>query len=377
MSECRAEQVGSFLRPPELLEAHEAFAEGKLELPRLRELEDRAIMRLIDLQREIGIDVLSDGEYRRAGWASDFPDAVDGYVEGAAPITLTWRHDTEAGATVSSPPPTINTLGMVIGEKLRRKRRMTEHEAGFLKAHAGGHPFKVTMPAPSYIVARGYKPGITDRAYPSRAAVLKDVVAIMQEEVRALQAEGVPYIQLDNPHYPDYIPEDRRAQWRSIGIDPDVAIREDIEADNELIGVIDRDRATVAMHLCRGNGGAAGWHTEGSYERIAEQVFGGINVDRFLLEYDSRRAGGFEPLRFMPKDRVVALGLVTTKSGVLESEDTLRQRIDEAAQYVDPGQLALSPQCGFASVMAGNPLTWDQQRQKLELVVSTARKVWG
>lgn len=156
-----------------------------------------------------------------------------------------------------------------------------------------------------------------------------------------------------------------------------MAILEDIEADNELVRGIDRDRVTVAMHLCRGNGGAAGWHTEGSYERIAEQVFGRVDVDRFLLEYDSKRAGGFEPLRLMPAGKTVVLGLVTTKSGVLESQATLLERIEDASRYVPMENLALSPQCGFASVMAGNPLTHDQQRRKLELVVSTARKVWG
>lgn len=376
MTEYRAEQVGSFLRPPELLEAHAAHAEGRMSAEQLRDLEDKAILRLLDLEREVGIDILTDGEYRRSGWASGFPDSVDGYVQGSPPITLNWHRDTDSGPSAATAPPTINTLGMVIGEKLRRRRRLTEHEAGFLKAHAGA-PFKVTMPAPSYVVARGYKPGVTDKVYESRAAVLKDVVSIIRAEIEALAAEGVPYVQLDNPHYPDYIPIERREQWRSIGIDPDHAILEDIEADNAAIAGVDRGRVTLAMHLCRGNGGAAGWHTEGSYERIAEQVFGRINVDRFLLEYDSERAGGFEPLRFVPKGKTVVLGLVTTKSGRLEPQDLLLRRIEEASKYVGMDDLALSPQCGFASVMAGNPLSWDEQRRKLELVVDTARRVWG
>lgn len=376
MTEYRAEQVGSFLRPPELLEAHAAHAEGRMSAEQLRDLEDKAILRLLDLEREVGIDVLTDGEYRRSGWASGFPDSVDGYVQGSPPITLNWHRDTDSGPSAATAPPTINTLGMVIGEKLRRRRRLTEHEAGFLKAHAGA-PFKVTMPAPSYVVARGYRPGVTDKVYESRAAVLKDVVSIIRAEIEALAAEGVPYVQLDNPHYPDYIPIERREQWRSIGIDPDHAILEDVEADNAAIAGVDRGRVTLAMHLCRGNGGAAGWHTKGSYERIAEQVFGRINVDRFLLEYDSERAGGFEPLRFVPKGKTVVLGLVTTKSGRLEPQDLLLRRIEEASKYVGMDDLALSPQCGFASVMAGNPLSWDEQRRKLELVVDTARRVWG
>ncbi|MSQ24143.1 MAG: hypothetical protein EXR58_06290 [Chloroflexi bacterium] len=374
----RAEIVGSFLRPPDVLEAHEAYAQGRLALDRLRAVEDQAILNLLNVERQVGLDVMSDGEYRRGAWAGDFQESVDGYVPGAPPIVLSWHRDTESG-----PIPVAPSLGMsqaagsvVIGEKLRRRRRLTEHEASFLQAHAQG-AFKVTMPAPSYVVARGYKPGVTDRAYPSRAAVLKDAVAIIQAEIKALVAEGVPYIQLDNPHYPDYIPEDRRAQMRSIGIDPDQAIREDVEADNEALTGFDRSQVTLAMHLCRGNGGSAGWHTEGSYERIAEQVLGGIHVDRFLLEYDSQRAGGFEPLRFVPKGTTVVLGLVTTKSGEIESPELILRRIDEASRQVDVEHLAVSPQCGFASVIEGNPLTLDQQRRKLELVVEVARKVWG
>ena len=272
----------------------------------------------------------------------------------------------------------MNTAPMtrIIGGKLRQVRRLTEHETQFVKQHASG-PFKMTMPAPSYVVSRGYKPGVSDKVYDSRAAALKDASEILQKEVQALVAEGVPYIQLDNPHYPDYIPEDRRDQWRSIGIDPDKSILEDIAADNAAISGFDRSRVVIATHLCRGNGGGAGFHTSGGYDRIAEQVFGGLNVDRFLLEYDSERAGGFEPLRFIPRGKTVVLGLVTTKSGTLESQDVLRRRIDEASKYVPIENLALSPQCGFASVMQGNPLTEDEERRKLELVVETARKVWG
>jgi 5-methyltetrahydropteroyltriglutamate--homocysteine methyltransferase len=319
----------------------------------------------------VGIDVLSDGEYRRASWASDFTSAVEGYVPGEAPITLRWQ--TDSGVRSTGGP--LTTGGRVIGEKLRQARRLTEHESAFLRAHAPG-PYKVTIPAASYIVARGFKPGVSDKAYRDRAAVLKDVSDIIGAEVKALIAEGVRYIQIDNPHYPDYIDADRKEQMRAIGIDPEKALREDIEADNACLAGIDRNGVTLAMHLCRGNGGQAGWHTQGGYDPIAEQVFGSINVDRFLLEYDSERAGGFEPLRFMPKDKVVVLGLVTTKAGTLEPQSELMKRIEEASVYVDMENLALSPQCGFASVMAGNPLTETEQWQKLRLVVETARKAW-
>jgi 5-methyltetrahydropteroyltriglutamate--homocysteine methyltransferase len=202
----------------------------------------------------------------------------------------------------------------------------------------------------------------------------------MGAEVQALASEGVPYIQIDNAHYPDYIPEQRRDAWRAIGIDPAQALDEDIRADNLAVRGLDRslDRSKVilANHICRGNGRSA-WHTEGGYEPIAEKVFGGLDVDRFLLEYDSDRAGGFEPLRFIPPGKQVVLGLVTTKVGELEKQDDLLRRIDEASKYVPIENLALSPQCGFASVEQGNLLTWDEQRRKLELVADTARKVWG
>jgi 5-methyltetrahydropteroyltriglutamate--homocysteine methyltransferase len=370
----RADQVGSFLRAQDLKDASNGYRQGNLPLERLREIEDREILKVLDMQRQVGIDVVSDGEYRRGGWASDFQDAVAGYVPGSPPVVMSWH--TPSGGEATPEPAGTGGGGRVIGQKLQQKRRLTEHEVGFLKQHAPG-PFKMTMPAATYVVTRGYKPGVTDQAYDSRADVLRDAAGIIKAELDALVDEGVVYLQLDNPHYPDYISEDRRNQWRTLGVDPDQALLDDIDADNASIAGFDRTRATIGMHLCRGNGPLGRWHTEGGYERIAEQVFGGIDVDRFLLEYDSERAGGFEPLRFMPRGKTVVLGLITTKSGELESQDLLLRRIEEASKYVAVEDLALSPQCGFASTLIGNPLSWDEQRRKLELVVDTARKVWG
>src|SRR5581483_1264821 len=213
----RADHVGSLLRPPEVLAAQQALREGRTSAEAVRAIEDRAILDALELQRAAGLDVYSDGEFRRRAWASDFAEAVDGYVDGSAPVALAWSAGRQATATAPAVP------GRVIGERLRQRRRLTAHESGFLKAHAPG-PFKITMPAPSYIAARGYKPGVTDRVYASRAELLADIVALI--------AEGVPYVQLDNPHYPDYIDEARREQWRSLGIDPDAALAEDIAADN-------------------------------------------------------------------------------------------------------------------------------------------------
>jgi methionine synthase II (cobalamin-independent) len=378
----RADHVGSILRTPEVLKAHEDYQAKKISLEQLRGIEDKAILAVIELQKQIGLDVISDGEYRRQSWAGDFFEAVDGYVDGPLPITFDWRLPDQlknapgATAAVADTRTVPMQRGRVVGERLRQKGRLTGHESKFLKEHADGKPYKVTQPAASYIVARGYHPEVSGKVYASREELCQDVAKIIASEVQALAAEGVPYIQIDNAHYPDYIPEDRRQQWRALGVDPDKALVEDIAADNATIKGIDRSKHIVAMHVCRGNGRSA-WHTSGGYEPIAEAVFGGIDVDRFLLEYDSDRAGGFEPLRFMPKGKQVVLGLVTTKVGALESQDTLLKRIEEASKYVPVENLALSPQCGFASVIQGNLLSADEQRRKLELVVDTARKVWG
>lgn len=362
----RAEQVGSLLRPAEVLQAHADYAEHRITPEQVKEIEDKAILAALELQQQAGVDIFTDGEYRRGSWASDFTASVDGYVDAPSPVNLGWQ-----GPAVSTSPST----GRVVGQRLRQKRRLTADESAFLKQHAPG-PFKITLPAASYMVARGYKPGITDTVYSSRAELLHDVVTIIQAEIRALLADGVPYIQIDNPHYPDYIDEGHRQQWYAMGINPDQALPEDIAADNECLQGIDRSRVTLAMHICRGNNRSA-WHASGGYEPVAEQVFGSIQVDRFLLEYDSERAGGFEPLRFVPRGKTVVLGLLTTKQGQLESQDDLLRRIDEASKYVPLENLALSPQCGFASVAEGNLLSWDDQRRKLELVVETARKVWS
>jgi 5-methyltetrahydropteroyltriglutamate--homocysteine methyltransferase len=367
----RADHVGSFLRPQEVLDAHTAHQEGKLPLEELRALEDKAILDVIKLQKDVGVDVFTDGELRRGGWSGDFQEAVEGYVPGSPPISLRWSSQPQANPTGAAG----GGGGRVIGGKLKQKQRITAYETDFLRQHAPG-PIKVTMPAVSYVVSRAYKPGVTDQVYGSRAEVLADAAAIIKSEIEKLIEEGVTYIQLDNPHYPDYIDANRREQYAAIGIDPAKALLEDIEADNASIAGIKRDGITIGMHLCRGNGGRGGWHTSGGYDYIAEQVFGRVNVDTWLLEYDSDRAGGFEPLRFVPRGKTVVLGLITTKAGELEPESLIKSRIEDAAKYVELDDLSLSPQCGFASVMAGNPLSFDEQRKKLELVVKVARDVW-
>ncbi len=360
----RADQVGSLLRPPDLLEARAAYAAGRLAADALRALEDHAILDALARQRAIGIDVLTDGEFRRGAFLTDLHEAVDGFVSER--VVLEWRGP--GGGAEGSVAP-------VVGARLRPRRLLTLHEADFLRAHAGG-PFKITVPMPSQLAAVGYKPGVTDRAYPDRRELLTDFTALIRREVEALVAAGVPYIQMDAPFYTYYADPAMRDRLRQSGLDPDQAFDDAVAADTACLSGLARPNTLLAVHLCRGNSRSR-WIAEGGYDRIAEKLFGSLPVDAFLLEYDTPRAGDFAPLRFVPRGKTVVLGLITTKEPALEAEDALRRRIDEAARYVPLEDLALSPQCGFASVAAGNLLTPDDQWRKLELVVRTARAVWG
>jgi len=360
----RADQIGSLLRPPALLEARAARAAGRLATDALRAVEDRSILEALDRQRATGIDVLTDGEFRRGAFLTDIHEAVEGFVSER--VVLEW-HGPGGGAEGSVAP--------VVGGRLRARRPLVKHEADFLAAHAGG-PYKVTVPMPSQLAAVGYKPGVTDRAYPTRAALLADFTALIRREVLALVEAGVPYVQLDAPFYTYYADPAMRDRLRQVGLDPDQAFDAAVAADTACLADVQRPATVLAVHLCRGNNRSR-WIAEGGYDQIAEKLFNSLPVDAFLLEYDTPRAGDFGPLRFVPPGKTVVLGLVTTKDPTLESPDELRRRIDEAARYVPLENLALSPQCGFASTAAGNLLTPDAQWRKLELVARTARQVWG
>lgn len=360
----RAEHVGSLLRPPELLQARAAHAGGRIELDQLRAAEDRAVLQVLGKQHELGLDVVTDGEMRRGSWLTDMADAVDGFV--SARVALEWKGP---GGGVEG------STAHAVGGKLRKVRKMTGHEVPFLKKNAIG-PFKVTLPAPSNFMLASYKTGISDKFYPAHADLLKDLVEIVRDDVRWLISEGVSYIQLDAPYYSHYLDPRQRAQMRQADLDPDKELENAIAGDNAALQDVARGSVTLALHVCRGNSRSR-WYTEGGYDAIAEKLFGSLQVDRFLLEYDTERSGSFEPLRLVPPGKSVVLGLVTTKEPKLESQDELRRRIDEAAKFVPLENLALSPQCGFASVAAGNLLSMDEQWKKLGLVVDTARKVWG
>jgi 5-methyltetrahydropteroyltriglutamate--homocysteine methyltransferase len=360
----RADQVGSFLRPPELLEARQAGADPA----RLREIEDRHVRRVLARQQALGLDVFTDGELRRKNFMSDFTDAVDGFDFQDA-VARAWQ----AGA--AAPAPVSSVTGVVTG-RLRRVRPLTAHELAFLQAESPG-PVKMTLPSATQFPAIAFKRGVTDRVYPTHADLLRDVTAIVRDEVQALAAAGVPYIQIDAPRYSYYVDPKWREWIRAeMGQAPEAALAEAVRADNACLAGARRPGVTLAIHLCRGNN-RSHWYAEGGYDPIAEQVLGGLDVDRFLLEYDDARSGGFEPLRFVPPGKTVVLGLVSSKHPRLEDRRDLLRRIDEAARHVPLERLALSPQCGFASTMEGNLLSEDDQWAKLRLVVETAREVWG
>jgi 5-methyltetrahydropteroyltriglutamate--homocysteine methyltransferase len=359
----RADQVGSFLRPAELLQARAAGGAPE----RLRELEDRHVLRVLARQRDLGFEIFTDGELRRKNFMSDFVDAVEGFDVGDA-VARSWQAAGGGGAQVSS-------VTGIVTARLRRARRLTGHELPFLRQHSPG-AIKMTLPSATQFPAIAFKRGITDRVYPTHSALLWDVVAILREEVQALVQEGVAYVQIDAPRYSYYMDPKWREWIRTeMGLDPDAALDEAVRADNACLEGVRRAGVVLAIHLCRGNN-RSHWYAEGGYDPIAEKLFGTLAVDRFLLEYDDDRSGSFAPLRFVPRGKTVVLGLVSSKLAALESADALARRIDEAARHVPLEHLALSPQCGFASTMEGNLLSEDEQWAKLKLVVDTARRVW-
>ncbi|MBV9325711.1 MAG: cobalamin-independent methionine synthase II family protein [Chloroflexi bacterium] len=360
----RADHVGSLLRPAALLEAREQFARGTLSESALREREDAAILAALERQKQVGLEVFTDGEFRRGSWITDMAEAVDGFVRQSR--TIEWR-----GPGAGAEPSTSS----VVGGRLKPRRRLTGEQTAFLKQHAPGR-IKMTLPAPSNFWVVSWKAGVSDQVYASRHEMLADVVGIVRREIETLLADGVAYIQLDAPFYGVFIDEQHRATLRHTGVDPDQALHEVVAADNAAIAGLKREDVTFGLHICRGNSRSR-WLYEGAYNPLAEALFGGLDVDTFLLEYDSPRDGDFSPLRHIPAGKTAVLGLVSSKEPGLESVDDLRRRIDEAARILPLEQLALSPQCGFASVALGNLVSESDQWRKLQRVVETARKVWG
>jgi 5-methyltetrahydropteroyltriglutamate--homocysteine methyltransferase len=366
----RADQVGSLLRPLELLEARNNPGISRRELSAI---EDRYILDVLASQKRAGFRVFTDGELRRTGFMGDFYESVEG-LSPEYELNRTWKGAPTGVAAASG----VGAPGGAVVAKLRQTKRLTKHEVDFLKQHAPGD-IKMTLPTANQFPAIAYKKGVSELAYPSYSEFLWDIVPIMKAEIRALVEEGVKYIQIDAPRYSYYIdPKWRQFVQAEMGVDPETALDEAIRVDNACLEGLDqhsRQGVTLAMHLCRGNNRSQ-WYAEGGYDPIAEKLFNQLNVDRFLLEYESERAGTFDALRFVPRAKSIVLGLVSSKLPALESADDLIRRIDEASRYVALENLALSPQCGFASTMEGNLLSEDDQWRKLQLVADTARRVW-
>jgi 5-methyltetrahydropteroyltriglutamate--homocysteine methyltransferase len=348
-----ADNVGSFLRPPYLLEARRKGLTGAA----LREVEDRAITEAVRLQEAVGLPIITDGEYRRKLFFSTVVATANGFD----PEGFERSHRDEQGHVVRFGVPTPVA-------RLTRRARLVDLEYTFTRSLTT-RSVKVTMPSPSLMLSY-WKDGVSDRAYESKEAFLDDLIRIMNEDARALAAAGAAYLQIDAPQY-TYISD--KAVRPDI-TDPLGTLRTMIAADNRVFAGV--TGALRGLHLCRGNYRSRFTGTK-PYDDYAETVFAGARVDRLLLEYDDDRAGDFMPLRFVPGDVTVVLGLVTTKRSTLEKRDDLRRRIDAAAKHVPLERLALSTQCGFASTFEGNEITPEAQRAKLELLVRTAQDVWG
>lgn len=366
----RADHVGSFLRPADLLEARRTDgADG-----RLQALEDANIRRVLKKQQELGFEIFTDGELRRSNFMSDFTDAVAGFDMDDS-VARSWNPQTGQSQPADASRGVSQVAGIVTG-KLRQVRPLTGHELTFLKDHSPG-AIKMTMPSATQFPAISFKTGVTDKIYKDHHALLWDIVEIMKADLAQLSRQGVDYIQIDAPRYSYYMDPKWREWIRAeMRLDPDALLEESIRADNACFDAARRPGLTLAMHLCRGNN-RSHWYAEGGYDSIAEKLFGSMAVDRFLLEYDDDRSGTFEPLRLIPRGKTVVLGLVSSKVPKLENPDNLIRRIHEAARYVPLENLALSPQCGFASTMEGNLLTEDEQWAKLQLVAETARRAWN
>ncbi len=362
MAPFRAENIGSLLRPVWLLEARRQHARGEIDEAALGRLEDRAVDEAVALQERAGIDVLTDGEQRRNVFASQIVQAADGFEHVAANQVDWFRLD----GTVERSPVTVAVTG-----RIRRRRFFGTAEYAYLRSRTS-KPVKVTVPSPA-MYAYYWAAGISDAAYPSPRAYLEDVAAFIKAEVDELGRLGAGYVQIDAPELGMLLDPHQQAWFAAKGFDPDRLIHDAVDLANAAVAGF---TGIVGLHVCRGND-ANRYMARGGYERLAEVVFPRTAAHVLLLEYDDERSGGFGPLAHVPEDKVVVLGLVSTKRAALEREDDLRARIDQARAWVPFERLALSTQCGFASVAKGNDLTSEQQERKLGLVAKVARDVWG
>ncbi|MBI2986739.1 MAG: methionine synthase [Deltaproteobacteria bacterium] len=379
LAKIRDDVVGSLLRPAHLKQARLDFDEGKISVDEMRRVEDEAIRLAVRLQETVGLEVVTDGEFRRLNFQDSFGASVAGFdaapvdigfyekrVEGGKPLQR-WEipeRGEAKGTPVAQRRPVV--------ERLRLVRNIPLEEYRFI-SRVAQKPAKVTLIGPDRICQRfDYKNSTS--IYPTVDEFVADVVKIEREIVRGLVESGCRYVQIDAPGYTAYVDPPSLQAMRGRGEEPMENFAKSLKADNEVLRGF--EGVTFGIHLCRGNQRSM-WHREGAYDAIAERLLTELRHDRFLLEYDSPRAGSFGPLRFLPKGKVVVLGLVSTKVPEIERIDDLKRRIDEASEYVALEQLAISPQCGFASDVVGNLISEDGQKRKLEVVVETARQVWG
>lgn len=359
----RADHVGSLLRPPDLQEARAQHAAGTLSAEALRHIEDRCIQDVIRMQEAIGLKAATDGEYRRAFWHFDFLAGLDG-VEMV---------EIESGIQFSGDQQVRPVGPAVTGKIDYTTDHMVDHFV-FLRQHTHVTP-KQSIPSPTALHYRGGRKAISTSVYPETEAFFHDLGLAYQKAIAAFARAGCTYLQLDEVYLAYLCDPKQHEELRSRGEEPEGLAQTYAKLIN--LAIAERPaEMTLAMHLCRGNFRSS-WIAQGGYEPVADMLFNDIGIDVYFMEYDTERAGGFEPLRFVPKDKMVVLGLVTSKTGELEDKDQIKRRIEAATQFVSIDQLGLSPQCGFASTEEGNVLTVDAQRAKLALVVEVAEEVWG
>ena len=363
----RADHVGSLVRPQALIDAWEAWREEKIEEDEFRGIQQEAIRQVVRRQEDLGLKLVTDGEYNRTTWQSYFLLKIDNVKQ--VPSKFKVRFHSDKG-DMEGKPHTVNVTG-----RLSRPQGIFVDDFKFLKNIARSVP-KITIPSPSVMHFRCGRDGIDRKAYPEMTDFYADLARVYREEITDLAAAGCRYLQLDEVNLAYLCDPALRDQVRdNIGEDPDTLPETYAGLINAAIAGRPDDMV-VTMHLCRGNF-AGNWMAEGGYEPVAETLFNSINVDGYFLEYDSDRAGGFEPLRYVPSNKTVVLGLVTTKKPDLENKDEIKRRIEQAAEYLPLEQLALSPQCGFSSGIGGNTMDIEQQFAKLQLIVDVAREVWG
>ncbi len=364
----RADHVGSLLRPKELLQAREDCAAGKISREELRALEDDAIRDVVKMQHDVGLQSATDGEFRRAAWHMDFIYALGGIEKAPGDIRVKFHNER---GDIEWTPAAIH-----VGEKVHLDEPIFGEDFKFLQSCVeDGVTPKLTIPSPSMVHYRGGRAAVDPNVYSDMEEFWSDLTSAYADQVRAVFDLGCRYLQFDDTSLAYLNDPEQREQMASKGEDAEHLHESYIRHINEAL--VNRPAGlAVTTHLCRGNFRSS-WAAEGGYDFVAEALFGDLNIDGFFLEYDDARSGGFEPLRFVPKDKLVVLGLVTSKRGELESKDELKRRIEQASQYVAIEQLCLSPQCGFSSTFEGNALTYDQEVAKLELIVETAAEVWG